>query len=120
MFNSEDFEYLGIRFRLEYYQGWTDENQEILASLFFYGLDYENWLGDINLSQQLFQTPGSLTAKTQEIGTGWHTLEFIANESTEDVEVYLDGKLQGQTQSMPDKPTYLNLVLSFQVESSTD
>ena len=120
LFNSGDLEYIGIRFRVDEYQGWTDAKQVITADFSLFSMKDCMKLIDINLSQQYVHTPLSSTNNIGDIGSHWHTLEFVPVKNSDQLDVYLDGGLIGQSQKMPDKPTYVNLVLSFVVDYSTD
>ena len=119
LIQTGDFEYMGLRFRIDDYQGWSDENNLNMA---YINLTYSEsgvGLSAINLTNQSIETTGPSTG-TILLGSDWHVLEFIPDTQSGRLNIFLDGELIDQSGEMPDMNTFARLDLWFDILSSTD
>lgn len=107
--------YIGIRFRLEDYQGWNDIEQENNAG---FGSNLFS-ISDLNLSKQLILEP--MNWENQRfLGDDWHTLEAILSYSEDATQVYLDGEPFFSKQGVFNGYQVYTLMINFEVLSSTE
>jgi len=112
LFSLEDTTYIGIRFRLGDYQGWSDAQQHT-----------EGYIGTDSFplaEGRLKHTKLSLNGQSAFLGTAWHTLEGVVPANRRQLQVYLDGKLFAQVNELPQPYLMNRLVITYVVRYATD
>lgn len=92
LIQSESFNYLGIRFKLKDYPGWSDEK---LENGFGFGLSsHPNDLFAVNIGRRKIQ-PSPYIHKDLLLSDGWHAMEIVNVPESSQMDIYLDGELIG-------------------------
>ena len=115
IFTTQNTSYIGIRFRLEDYQGWSDIQHESGIMLRSNNLE----LVFISATRQKMVAPNHL-ANEKTIGTSWHSLEAILSPETNTMDVYLDGDLFYTAHNIAFTDQQENLFVNMDVMSATD
>jgi hypothetical protein len=112
LFSLADTSYIGIRFRLGDYQGWSDAHQPTEG---YIGTDSFPLAG-IDLSRQII----SLNGQSVFLGTAWHTLEGVVSADQRQLQIYLDGKPFTQVNGLPQSYWMNRLGIAYTVRYATD
>jgi hypothetical protein len=88
LFDLSNTTYIGIRFRMEDYQGWTDVQDQIVGSI---NISSYLHLVDFNINKQTISIPW-ISDDLYELGDEWHALEFVINPDTFWATISLDEK----------------------------
>lgn len=111
-FSTSDVNYVGVRFRIDPYVGWTQADKPIMGII---GLN-ELSMGVLDFSTQTL----SSSDNTVFIGTNWHTLEARIFPEDNLINVFLDGKLFAHLREIPAPDQVVNLRFFLEMQYSTD
>jgi len=118
LFVPSDLDYLGVRFYLDAYQGWSSADMPIRFHLMMVGLQTDLYLGTVNQSQQHYSSPNG---QQFSLDLGWHTLEYVQESSSADcLDVYLDGTAIGRTEAFTQDDQYAGLNFYYEMSSNSD
>lgn len=118
LFTLSDTSYIGIRFRIPDYEGWTNAGESITGYFDFCigGYGCQSIIG-FDLVQQLMDIEDG---KSFELGTSWHVLELRLDAEKNGIEIYLDGDYVKMTTNISDKNQYNYIQLNFPYDATTD
>jgi hypothetical protein len=112
LFSLEDTSYVGIRFRLGDYQGWSDIQQQIEG---YIGTEFFP-IAALNFTTQTI----NLHDQSAFIGTAWHTLEAVVSSDRSLLQIYLDGEPFAQVKELPPSYSMNQLFIVYAVHYATD
>lgn len=117
LFDLSNTTYIGIRFRMEDYQGWTDVQDQIVGSI---NISSYLHLVDFNINKQTISIPW-ISDDLYELGDEWHALEFVINPDTFWATISLDGKEIGAGYFYPNgRKLVSQLFITYEMEATTD
>ena len=111
-YSVSDVSYMGIRFRIEDYQGWSDIDKPMGG---YIGTD-DFPLGILDLSKQTISNGD----KTVFLGTTWHALESVIDADTNTITVLLDGEELAKLHELPASYDLTYLFFQVSLDYSTD
>lgn len=114
---TDRWDYLGIRFLLKDYPGWSDENRENGFGFNLSSLSHD--LITVNIGRRQIQ-PTPDIHQVHSLSRGWHTLEMVRSKDLTHLDIYLDGGFIGQASIEGLTKQYDQLSVFLYAQYSTD
>jgi len=119
-YSPSDTSYIGIRFKLEDYLGWSDYIRPSGIKIFTWSMANIDFpFVGIFPSQQTISSKGD-EQNTAVLGTNWHTLEIEFSKTGNSYILYLDGKKFDEGHTPLRDFDLMNLTFGYQLQSTTD
>jgi len=118
--SSGSMEYLGLRFRLDDYRGWSDASQALSLNLGLFSPQSFIGLADFNLQSRSIFTSSDGQQADHFLDADWHTLEFTPDPSSRRLNIHLDGERIGQTDPLPTTDQWMRLSFWMDVRATSD
>jgi hypothetical protein len=114
---SDSCHYLGVRFLLEDYPGWSDEKLENGFGFHHSSLSHD--LMFVNIGRRQIQ-PSPTIYQDLLLSSGWHALEVVRSQDSSRLDIYLDGELIGGASIEGLTKRYEQLSVFLYTQYSTD
>ena len=116
LFTTNDMPYIGIRFYVENYAGWSDA--DFMNHIGFGTTFYDGHLCFLDVGRGwIMNERGEVL---DDAGIGWHTLEVIPSNADQLMRIYLDGDEIGQQALDMGVDQYAQLTLDLSAPYATD
>jgi hypothetical protein len=116
LFSTKDMPYIGVRFYLEDYAGWSDADLTNFIGFSTTLSDHHLCLIDVGRGRILNEQGEVL----DESGIGWHSLEIMPSTADQVMRIYLDGDEIGQQALDMGVDKYAQLSLYLSARYATD